>query len=146
MATKSEELVWNIVNKNNAYLLKTRRYGGLELSTERFNVANRNTFRFSGFRDRAADVRITKKGGLRVEKKNTKNPNRPKKAVYGDTVKKHGFNARAESVALQTKGMNYRPEVAEAAVEKFRKLHNASQKNKRAVSTGVKTGEVIKSA
>jgi large subunit ribosomal protein L28e len=146
MATKSEELVWNIVKKNNAYLLKTRRYGGLELSTEKFNVANRNTFRFSGFRDRAVDVRLTKKGFVRVEKKNNKYPNRPKKAAYGDTIKKHGFSARAESIALQTKGMHYRPEVAAAAVERYRKLHNVSQKNKSAVTTGVKSGEVIKSA
>lgn len=143
MSTKSEQLVWNIVKRNNAFLVKTRRFGGLELSLEKNNLTNTNSFKYSGFRDRAVDVKLTKKGA-RVEKKNVKNAQTPKKSVYGVKINKHGFNGKATSVVVQTQGLNYRPDLAAASLQKLRKLHNAAQKAKKATKTTVAASEVIK--
>ena len=146
MATKSDNLVWGIIKKNNSFLIKRKENGGLQLSTERFNLTNKNTFQASGFRSRAVDVSVTKKGSVKVGKKSQKvESNKIKKSVTGTILKKKrsGFSKRATSVFKQTG--NYRPELAYASAKRYRALFN-EQRNKSQSTSAAAKADVIKTA
>ena len=72
-STMSSDLVWELVKKNNRFLVKR---DGAQFSGEPFNLKNQNSFKYSGLANtRAVNVALSK-DGKKVEL-SSKNPARP---------------------------------------------------------------------
>merc|ERR1712079_946919 len=61
----SQQVVWNIVRNNHAYLVKSRKSGGVQFSKHPASLKNKNTLRYSGIANAKA---ITLKSGKTVAK------------------------------------------------------------------------------
>merc|ERR1712121_417432 len=61
----SQQVVWSIVRQNHAYLVKSRKSGGVQFSKHPANLKNKNTLKYSGIANGKA---ITLKSGKTVAK------------------------------------------------------------------------------
>merc|ERR1712141_990133 len=65
----SQQVVWSIVRQNHAYLVKSRKSGGVQFSKHPGNLKNKNTLKYSGIANnnaisiQAADKGVTLKAG-----------------------------------------------------------------------------------
>merc|ERR1712088_125520 len=50
----SQQVVWNIVRNNHAYLVKSRKSGGVQFSKHPGNLKNKNTLKYSGIANAGA--------------------------------------------------------------------------------------------
>merc|ERR1712024_138748 len=70
----SQQVVWNIVRNNHAYLVKSRKSGGVQFSKHPANLKNKNTLKYSGIANakaisiQADGKAITLKSGNTVAK------------------------------------------------------------------------------
>merc|ERR1711970_1009738 len=69
LAKMSQQVVWNIVRNNHAYLVKSRKSGGVQFSKHPGNLKNKNTLKYSGIANnnaisiQAADKGVALKAG-----------------------------------------------------------------------------------
>merc|ERR1712167_554125 len=81
----SSDLVWQIIRKNNSFLVKRNM---LELSSEPNNLMNKNSFKYSGIANTEA-VGIEDEGkGVTFTKKNPKRQRQPARNVVSVELKK----------------------------------------------------------
>merc|ERR1712020_55809 len=65
----SQQVVWSIVRQNHAYLVKSRKSGGVQFSKHPGNLKNKNTLKYSGIANnnaisiQAADKGVALKAG-----------------------------------------------------------------------------------
>merc|ERR1739847_135733 len=59
----SQQVVWSIVRQNHAYLVKSRKSGGVQFSKHPGNLKNKNTLKYSGIaNDKAIAIQADGKG------------------------------------------------------------------------------------
>merc|ERR1712080_618083 len=60
----SQAVVWSIVRCNHAFLVKSRKNGGVQFITHPANLKNKNTLKYSGIANKGVAISMTKEGEL----------------------------------------------------------------------------------
>merc|ERR1739847_138091 len=69
----SQQAVWSIVRQNHAYLVKSRKSGGVQFSKHPGNLKNKNTSKYSALaNDKAVTIQGLKEGGISLRCGNAK--------------------------------------------------------------------------
>merc|ERR1711964_654728 len=125
----SSDLVWQIVRKNNSFLVKRNM---LELSSEPNNLMNKNSFKYSGIANTEA-VGIEDEGkGVTFTKKNPKRQRQPARNLVSVELKKD-FRKVAKTIKDATEGSFYRKDLTKPALARWYKIWK-SQQNAAAIS------------
>lgn len=137
MTTVPGDLIWEIVKKNNAFLVK--QFGNstakVQFSKEKNNLYNVNSFKYSGLANKKT-VSIQPAGeGLSVVLATTKTRKQRKPAnVYHKSVMKKEFRRMAKAVVNQVTDNYYRPDLTKAALARLSAVH----KSLKVAKSGVK--------
>ncbi|KAK2986238.1 hypothetical protein RJ640_027333, partial [Escallonia rubra] len=130
MATVPGPLIWEIVKKNNSFLVKQFGNGtaGVRFSKERNNLFNLNSYKHSvtiqpGGKDLSVLLATTK----------TKKQNKPAALLHKSVMKKE-FPRMAKAVANQVAGNHYRPDLKNAALARL----SAVNRSLKVAKSGVK--------
>ncbi|KAK2000543.1 ribosomal L28e family protein [Colletotrichum falcatum] len=125
----SSDLIWEVVRRQNAFLVNRNDAGGLQLSRDPLNLVNKHSRKYAGFvNDKAIGVVPNEKGGVKVISKNQKNSNKPAKSISEVT---YGGNKSARktysAVARQAAAGGYRADLREAAVQRVSAIRRAQR-------------------
>merc|ERR1712144_119072 len=112
----SSDLVWQIIRKNNSFLVKRNM---LELSSEPNNLMNKNSFKYSGIANTEA-VGIEDEG-VTFTKKNPKRQRQPARNVVSVELKKD-FRKVAKTIKAATEGSFYRKDLTKPALARWYKI------------------------
>ncbi|KAG0459041.1 hypothetical protein HPP92_022169 [Vanilla planifolia] len=130
MATISDPLIWEIVKKNNAFLVKQFGNGNamVKFSREKNNLYNVNSFKYSGLANKKT-VSIQPAGKdlsvvLATTKK--KKQNRPASISHRSVMKKE-FQRVARAVINQVSDNYYRPDLTKAALARLSAVRRSLQ-------------------
>jgi len=125
----SSDLQWLLLRNNSSFLIKR---DGQIFNSEPFNLANRNTFKFSGLANKqAVGVDLDKKEKkiyLSTKKTKGDNPRRPRKLFSKAVLSKHQKNHTCRSaVAIRTLTQKsyYRADLAKFAIARYHALHRS---------------------
>lgn len=133
MANVSNELVWSLVRSNTCFLYKrngqTKRSGKVVLTSEPNNLMSVNSYKYSGLANTKAvgiefDQDVKGRPCASMSLKSSKNGNKPKKSV-GKSLLKKPFPSVAQAIRKQTGGTYYRPDLQQAALIRWSKVHCA---------------------
>ncbi|KAI8145219.1 ribosomal protein L28e [Fennellomyces sp. T-0311] len=117
----SAELVWALVKNNNSFLVKR---SGVQFSSEPGNLANLNTFKYSGLaNNKTVDIRGTGRG-VQVTTKIVKKANTPAKALNKTVITK-SRRATAKSVANLIAKTKYRADLRKAALARASAVYSS---------------------
>ncbi|CAM0140283.1 hypothetical protein VKS41_005904 [Umbelopsis sp. WA50703] len=118
----SSELVWAIVRNNNSFLVKR---AGAQFSTEPNNLANKNTFKYSGIANaKTVGIKAAPRG---IEVSTTKaKVASPAKRVNKATISK-GRRHTAKSVANIVARSGYRPDLRAMALARASAVLSSQQ-------------------
>ncbi|XP_010438303.1 PREDICTED: 60S ribosomal protein L28-2 [Camelina sativa] len=122
MATVPGQLVWEIVKRNNCFLVKQFGRGNakVQFSKESNNLVNLNSYKHSGLANKktvtiqAAD----KDQGVVLGTTKTKRQNKPKLSVNKSVLKKE-FPRMTKAVVNQVVDNYYRPDLKKAALARL---------------------------
>ncbi|OVA11749.1 Ribosomal protein L28e [Macleaya cordata] len=146
MATVPGALIWEIVKKNNAFLVKEFGNGSqmVQFSTEKNNLYNVNSFKHSGLANKKT-VSIQPEGkdlSVVLATTKTKKQSQPASLVH-KTVMKKEFRRMAKAVTNQVADNYYRRDLKNAALSRlsavYRSLKVAKSGVKKRNRQGVKT-------
>ncbi|ROW12396.1 hypothetical protein VMCG_00519 [Cytospora schulzeri] len=116
LSNVSSDLVWEIVRNNNSFLVKRNEAGGVQLSRDPLNLANKNSRKHAGFiNEKAVGISAEGEKGLQVISKKASAVHQPGKAGVKRTFGSHNRKAY-KNVANSTAKSGYRPDLREAAV------------------------------
>ncbi|KAJ6704406.1 60S RIBOSOMAL PROTEIN L28 [Salix viminalis] len=128
MATVPGQLIWEMVKKNNCFLVKQfgRGTASLRFSKESNNLYNLNSYKHSGLANKktvtiqAAD----KDQAVVLATSKTKKQNKPA-SLYHKSVMKKEFRRMAKAVENQVEGNYYRPDLKKAALARLSAVHRS---------------------
>ncbi|KAL0918451.1 hypothetical protein M5K25_010460 [Dendrobium thyrsiflorum] len=130
MATVPDALIWEIVKKNNAFLLKQSGNGNamVQFSKEKNNLYNVHSFKFSGLANKKT-VSIQPAGKdlsvvLATTKKNKQN--KPT-SLSQRSIMKREFRKVAKAVISQVADNHYRPDLKKAALARLSAVRRSLQ-------------------
>ncbi|XP_020223076.1 60S ribosomal protein L28-2 [Cajanus cajan] len=128
MATVPGQLIWEIVKKNNAFLVKEFGRGtqSVQFSREPNNLYNLNTFKYSGLANKKT-VTILPAGkdqSVLLATTKTKKQNKPSALLHKSVMKKE-FRRMAKSVQNQVADNYYRPDLKKAALARLSAVHRS---------------------
>mmetsp|Transcript_10818 Transcript_10818/g.27543 ORF Transcript_10818/g.27543 Transcript_10818/m.27543 type:complete len:151 (-) Transcript_10818:38-490(-) len=130
MADMSPALMWQCVRKGNCFLVKRN---GAQLTSEPGNVANKNSFKYSGLaNDRAVGIEIddsTDKPQLSLTLKAPKLKSMPKQNVKVTPLNKN-FRRVARSIKSVTAGQWYRADLTDLTLARWTHLHRLAMVKK----------------
>ncbi|TKY48235.1 60S ribosomal protein L28-2 [Spatholobus suberectus] len=114
MATVAGQLIWEIVKKNNSFLVKEFGRGtqSVQFSREPNNLYNLNTFKYSGLANKKT-VTIQAAGkdqSVLLATTKTKKQNKPNALLHRSLMKKE-FRRMAKAVQNQVADNYYRPDL-----------------------------------
>ncbi|KAK3018438.1 hypothetical protein RJ639_004255 [Escallonia herrerae] len=137
MATVPGPLIWEIVKKNNSFLVKQFGNGtaGVRFSKERNNLFNLNSYKHSGLANHKT-VTIQPGGkdlSVLLATTKTKKQNKPGALLHKSVMKKE-FPRMAKSVANQVADNHYRPDLKNAALARL----SAVNRSLKVAKSGVK--------
>ncbi|CAN0304808.1 unnamed protein product [Ascophyllum nodosum] len=133
MANISDDLRWSLVRSHTCFLYKrngqTKRSGKVVLTAEPNNLMNKNSYKYSGLANsKAVGIEFAKDSEGRpcaaMCLKSSKKSNKPKKSV-GKSVIKKSFPSVCQAIEKQTRGTHYRPDLENAALVRWSKVHRA---------------------
>ncbi|KAM0911248.1 hypothetical protein ACQ4PT_013625 [Festuca glaucescens] len=138
MATASDSLVWELVKKNNCFLIK--QFGNsnakVQFSKEPNNLYNVHSYKYSGLANKktvtvqpAADKEMT----VVLSTTKTKKQNNPA-AFSHKTVMRKEFRKMAKAVKNQVSDNYYRPDLTKPALARLSAVHRSL----RVAKSGVK--------
>ncbi|KAJ1411138.1 Ribosomal L28e/Mak16 [Sesbania bispinosa] len=118
MATVPGQLVWEIVKRNNSFLVKEFGRGtqSVQFSKEPNNLFNLNSFKYSGLANKKT-VTIQPAGkdqSVVLATTKTKKQNKPAALLHKSVMKKE-FRRMAKAVQNQVSDNYYRPDLKKAA-------------------------------
>jgi len=122
----SADLVWELVRHNNAFLVKRN---GAQFSSERGNVTNLNSYKYSGLaNEKAVDIQPAKDGrGIIFSHKSSKRSNLRKPAsTWTSITLKRDFRRTARTIKGQLR--HYRPDLKRAALTRAARVAQSSTK------------------
>ncbi|XP_010495941.1 PREDICTED: 60S ribosomal protein L28-1 [Camelina sativa] len=122
MATVPGQLIWEIVKKNNCFLVKQFGRGNskVQFSKETNNLANVHSYKHSGLANKKT-VTIQAAGkdqAVVLATTKTKKQNKPKLSVNKSVLKKE-FPRMSKAVANQVVDNYYRPDLKKAALARL---------------------------
>ncbi|OIW15894.1 hypothetical protein TanjilG_04429 [Lupinus angustifolius] len=137
MATVPGQLIWEIVKKNNSFLVKEFGRGtqSVEFSRESNNLYNLNSYKFSGLANKKT-VTIQPAGkdqSVLLATTKTKKQNKPAALVHKSILKKD-FRRTAKAVQNQVADNYYRPDLKKAALARL----SAVSRSLRVAKSGAK--------
>ncbi|CAL0324092.1 unnamed protein product [Lupinus luteus] len=137
MATVPGQLIWEIVKKNNSFLVKEFGRGtqSVEFSRESNNLYNLNSYKFSGLANKKT-VTIQAAGkdqSVLLATTKTKKQNKPAALVHKSILKKD-FRRTAKAVQNQVADNYYRPDLKKAALARL----SAVSRSLRVAKSGAK--------
>ncbi|KAI9109374.1 hypothetical protein K1719_019428 [Acacia pycnantha] len=128
MATVSGQLIWEIVKKNNSFLVKEFGRGtqSVEFSKESNNLYNLNSYKHSGLANKKT-VSIQPAGkeqSVLLATTKTKKQNQPASLLHKSAMKKD-FPRMAKAVVNQVADNHYRPDLKKAALARLSAVHRS---------------------
>ncbi|KAI4329176.1 hypothetical protein L6164_021468 [Bauhinia variegata] len=137
MATVPGQLIWEIVKRNNSFLVKEFGNGtaSVQFSKESNNLYNLNTFKYSGLANKKT-VTIQPAGkdqSVLLATTKTKKQNKPASLLHKSVMKKE-FRRMANAVANQVANNHYRPDLKKAALARL----SAVNRSLKVAKSGVK--------
>ncbi|CAN6632994.1 hypothetical protein TRVA0_014S00144 [Trichomonascus vanleenenianus] len=125
----SSDLIWQLTRSQNAYLVKRRQAGGLQVSTDPLNPTGKNSFSQSGLANEKA-IGVVKCGkNIKLVTKSAKNANKPAKAFVVTSFKQHS-SGRKVAGAVSKAAAGYREDLRQAAILKASALVRAEKPKK----------------
>ncbi|XP_058074010.1 large ribosomal subunit protein eL28y-like [Magnolia sinica] len=130
MASIPGDLIWEIVKKNNSFLVK--QFGNstamVQFSKERNNLYNVNSFKYSGLANKKT-VLIQPAGkdlSVVLATTKTKKQNRPAN-LYHRSVMKKEFRQMAKAVVNQVSDNYYRPDLKNSSLARLSAVRRSLQ-------------------
>ncbi|XWS72142.1 hypothetical protein CRYUN_Cryun02cG0014800 [Craigia yunnanensis] len=128
MATVPGQLIWEIVKKNNCFLVKEfgRGNAGVQFSKESNNLYNLNSYKHSGLANKKT-VTIQSGGkdqSVLLATSKTKKQNKPASLLHISVMRKE-FPRMAKAVVNQVADNYYRPDLKKAALAKLSAVHRS---------------------
>ncbi|XP_020225643.1 60S ribosomal protein L28-2 [Cajanus cajan] len=128
MATVPGQLVWEIVKKNNSFLVKQFGRGtqSIQFSREPNNLYNLNSFKYSGLANKKT-VTVQPAGkdlSVLFATTKTKKQNKPSALLHKSVMKKE-FRRMAKAVENQVAENYYRPDLKKAALARLSVVHRS---------------------
>ncbi|KAJ4822849.1 60S ribosomal protein L28-2 [Turnera subulata] len=136
MATVPGQLIWEIVKKNNSFLVKEFGRGNakVQFSKEPNNLYNLNSYKHSGLANKKT-VTIQPGGkdlSVVLATTKTKKPNRPASLQHKSVMRKE-FGRMAKAVSNQVGDNYYRPDLKKAALARLSAVHRSLKVSKSGV-------------
>ena len=135
MVAVPDQLVWELVKKNNSFLKKrnghTKRSGAVSFSVEKGNLKSINQLKYSGLANsKTIDVVCTDGNRAQlITKTATKADKSPAKALAKTNVNKD-FRRSEKIIKGQTSDVYYRRDLAAATLGKYTKVYQANRRAK----------------
>ncbi|MQM00846.1 hypothetical protein Taro_033589, partial [Colocasia esculenta] len=128
MASVPGDLIWEIVKRNNAFLVKEFGNGTamVQFSKEKNNLYNVNSFKHSGLANKKT-ISIQPGGkdlSVVLATTKTKKHSKPAKLFHRSVMKKE-FRKMAKAVVNQVADNYYRPDLKEAALARLSAVHRS---------------------
>ncbi|KAL0010176.1 hypothetical protein SO802_005284 [Lithocarpus litseifolius] len=145
MAAVPGQLIWEIVKKNNSFLVKEFGNGtaSVQFSKEPNNLYNLNSYKHSGLANKkTVTIQPEGKDTVLLATTKTKKQNKPAALLHKSVMKKE-FRRMANAVANQVGHNYYRPDLKKAALARLSAVHRslkvtksgAKKRNRQAVRT-----------
>lgn len=137
MATVPGQLIWEIVKKNNSFLVRQfgRGTASLEFSKEANNLYNLNSYKHSGLANKkTVTIQAGDKKDLSVvlATTKTKKQNKPSTLLHRNVLKKE-FRRMAKAVQNQVGDNYYRPDLKKASLARLSAVHRSLKVSKSGV-------------
>ncbi|KAJ5806138.1 uncharacterized protein N7503_003740 [Penicillium pulvis] len=128
----SNDLIWQIVRNQNAYLVRRNTGGGSQFSRDPLNLVNKHSFKYAGFvNNKAIGVQAAENGGVNVITKKPGNPQQPRQTEVTVNYGPKTSNRKIyKGVAAKTAVNGYRADIREEAVARVSAVRR-SQKPKK---------------
>ncbi|XP_041019945.1 60S ribosomal protein L28-2-like [Juglans microcarpa x Juglans regia] len=128
MATVPGPLIWEMVKKNNSFLVKEfgRGTASVQFSKESNNLYNLNSYKHSGLANKKT-VTIQPEGksqSVLLATTKTKKQNKPV-ALFHKSVMKKEFQRMVNAVSNQVADNYYRPDLKHAALSRLSAVHRS---------------------
>uniref|UniRef100_A0A1J3DCH1 60S ribosomal protein L28-1 n=4 Tax=Noccaea caerulescens TaxID=107243 RepID=A0A1J3DCH1_NOCCA len=121
MTTVPGQLIWEVVKRNNCFLVKQFGRGNakVQFSKESNNLCNLNSYKHSGLANKkTVTIQPADKEGVVLATTKTKKQNKPKLSVNKSVLKKD-FHRMSKAVANQVVDNYYRPDLKKAALARL---------------------------
>ncbi|XP_021890298.1 60S ribosomal protein L28-2-like [Carica papaya] len=127
MATLPGPLIWEMVKKNNSFLVKQfgRGTAGLQFSKEGNNLYNLNSYKHSGLANKkTVTIQPGSDKSVLFATTKTKKQNKPAALLHKSVLKKE-FHRMAKAVVNQVADNHYRPDLKKAALARLSVVHRS---------------------
>ncbi|KAH6781309.1 Ribosomal L28e protein family [Perilla frutescens var. hirtella] len=127
MAAVPGQLIWEIVKKNNSFLVKQFGNGtaSVKFSKEPNNLCNIHSFKHSGLANKkTVTIQPGKDQTVVLATTKTKKQNKPAK-LFNKSVMKKEFHRMAKAVSNQVSDNYYRPDLKKAALARLSVVHRS---------------------
>ncbi|CAI9114255.1 OLC1v1014933C1 [Oldenlandia corymbosa var. corymbosa] len=127
MATVPGQLIWEIVKKNNSFLVKEFGNGtaSVKFSKEPNNLYNLHSYKHSGLANKkTVSIQSGKDQSVVLATTKTKKQNKPAALVNRSAMKKE-FSRMAKAVQNQVADNYYRPDLKKAALARLSVVHKS---------------------
>ncbi|XP_057797204.1 60S ribosomal protein L28-1-like [Salvia miltiorrhiza] len=132
MATVPGQLIWEIVKKNNSFLVKEFGNGtaSVKFSKEPNNLYNIHSFKHSGLANKkTVTIQPGKDQTVVLATTKTKKQNKPSSLLNKSVMKKE-FHRMAKAVSNQVCDNYYRPDLKKAALARLSVVHRSLKVSK----------------
>ncbi|GER46947.1 Tudor/PWWP/MBT superfamily protein [Striga asiatica] len=123
----SSKLIWEIVRKNNSFLVKQFGNGtaSVKFSKEPNNLCNLHSYKHSGLANKkTVTIQPGKDQSVLFATTKTKKQNKPSSLLHKSLLKKE-FNRMAKAVTNQVADNCYRPDLKKAALARLSRVHRS---------------------
>ncbi|XP_057982574.1 large ribosomal subunit protein eL28y-like [Malania oleifera] len=127
MATVPGALIWEIVKKNNSFLVKEFGNGTsrVQFSKESNNLYNLNSYKYSGLANKkTVTIQPGKDSSVLLATTKTKKQNKPALLLHKSAMKKE-FRRMAKAVVNQVANNHYRVDLKNAALARLSAVHRS---------------------
>lgn len=133
MVQVSDSLVWQLVKANNSFMVKkngrTRRSGAIQFSTERGNLKNLSTYKYSGIANsKTIDINAAQEK-VALKKATISAGTAPAKGVAVIPLNKN-FRRVAKTIQSQATDNFYRSDLKSAALARWAAVYNSTRRAK----------------
>ncbi|KAL9247411.1 hypothetical protein vseg_020846 [Gypsophila vaccaria] len=135
MATVPGSLVWEIVKKNNSFLVKEFGNGSakIQFTKEPNNLYNIHSYKYSGLANpKTVSVQQGGKDSVVLTTTKTRKQNKPASLQHKSVMKKE-FSRMAKAVENQVGDNHYRPDLKQAALARLSAVNRCLQVTKSGV-------------
>ncbi|XP_021860241.1 60S ribosomal protein L28-2 [Spinacia oleracea] len=129
MTTVPGALIWEIVKKNNCFLVKEFGNGSakVQFSKESNNLYNRHSYKYSGIANpKTVSVQAGGKDSVVLTTTKTRKQNKPGSMQHKSTMKKD-FSRMVKAVENQVADNYYRPDLKKAALARLSIVNRSLQ-------------------